>query len=383
MSGPAVSGPAVSDSAVSDSAVGAALADGVVATGSADSTTALRGRVVRGGGDRLSVRFDGRCAVVGAGLLVAIVVVAAVTMTTGEYSLSVREVFDSLTGHGTAGTDFVVTTLRLPRLLTGLLVGAALGVSGAIFQSLTANPLGSPDVIGFTAGSATGAVVVILVLHGTAYETSLGAIVGGVATAVAIYVLSFRHGVAGPRLILIGIGVGAMLTSVNSYLIVRATLADAVTAQTWLLGSLNRRSWEQVRPLGLAVAVLLPVGLYYGRRLPYLAMGADTAKALGVPVERSRLALLGVGAALAACATAAAGPVGFVALSAPPLARHLTRSAEPALLPTALLGALLVATSDLVAQRAFAPSQLPVGVATNAVGGLYLAWFLARNRRRL
>ncbi len=342
----------------------------------------VRGTILRGHGDRLSVRVDPRSTVVCAALLLAIIGVGVATMTTGDFPVPVGEVIDSLIGRGTPATDFIVTTLRLPRLLTGLLVGAALGVSGAIFQSLSGNPLGSPDIIGFTTGSATGAVVVILVMHGNADETSVGAVIGGVVTAVAVYALSFRRGVAGVRLVLIGIGVSAMLVSVNSYLITRAALADAVTAQIWLLGSLNRRSWEQFRPLGLAIAAALPVSLYHGRGLAFLEMGGDTAKALGVRVERSRLVLIGAGAVLAACATAAAGPVGFVALAAPPLARGLTRSSAPALLSTALAGALLVASSDLAAQRLFAPTQLPVGVGTSAVGGLYLAVLLARRRSR-
>ncbi|EFC79454.1 iron chelate uptake ABC transporter family permease subunit [Parafrankia sp. EUN1f] len=360
-----------------------AAARGVLPGGVLPGGAAPRGWVLRDRGDRLSLRVDGRGVLVCLGLVVAIGVISVLTLTTGDYHLSVREVVDSLLGHGSSGTDFIVRTLRLPRLVAGLLVGAALAVSGAIFQTMTANPLGSPDVIGFTAGSATGAVIVILVLHGSVYETSFGAIAGGVLTAIAIYLLSFRRGVAGPRLILIGIGVASMLTALNYYLIARATLGDAITAQTWLLGSLSRRSWEQVRPLVFAVIVLLPAALYLSRRLSMLAMGADTARALGVSVESSRLALLGVGAALASCATAAAGPIGFVALAAPQLARHLARSAGAALLPAALLGALLVVASDLVAQRAFAPSQLPVGVATNAVGGLYLVWLLARQRRRI
>ncbi|MEX5632982.1 FecCD family ABC transporter permease [Parafrankia sp. FMc2] len=350
--------------------------------GAVDGAT-TRGWVFRDRGDRMSLRVDGRVVAVCTGLFAAILAASAVTMTTGDYHVSVGAVVDSILGRGGSGTDFVVRTLRLPRLLTGIMVGAALAVSGAIFQTMTANPLGSPDIIGFTAGSSTGAVLVILVLHGTVYETSLGALLGGVATAVAIYLLSFRRGVAGPRLILVGIGMASMLTAVNSYLIARATLGDAITAQTWLLGSLNRRSWDNVRPLAIAMAVLLPVAFYLSRRLSMLAMGTDTARALGVPVERTRLALLGTGAALAACATAAAGPIGFVALAAPQLARHLTRTAGAGLLPAALLGALLVAAGDLAAQRAFAPSQLPVGVATNAVGGLYLVWLLSRQRRRL
>ncbi|OAA24375.1 iron complex transport system permease protein [Frankia sp. EI5c] len=372
----AVTGTAVGGAAVTSAAVTSAV------TSAAVGGVPTRGWVVRDRADRLSLRIDGRGLVVCVGLFVAILAAGAVALTTGDFHVPVGAVVDSLLGQGSPGTDFVILDLRLPRLLTGIMVGAALAVSGAIFQTMTANPLGSPDVIGFTAGSSTGAVIVILVLHGNTYETSFGALVGGLVTAVAIYLLSFRRGVAGPRLILVGIGTASMLTAVNSYLITRASLGDAITAQTWLLGSLNRRSWDNVRPLAIALVVLLPTAWFLGRRLSMLAMGSDAARALGVPVERTRLTLLATGAALAACATAAAGPIGFVALAAPQLARHLARSPGAALVPAALLGALVVVVSDLAAQRMFAPSQLPVGVATNAVGGLYLVWLLSRQRRR-
>ncbi|WP_462186959.1 MULTISPECIES: FecCD family ABC transporter permease [unclassified Frankia] len=341
-----------------------------------------RPRVARFGADAVSVRISPRAVAVSAGFTLVIVAVGVATLTTGDYPIPVGDVARALLGHGDGGTDFVVNTLRLPRLLTGLLVGAALALSGSIFQSVSGNVLGSPDILGFTTGSATGAIIVLLVLRGDAAGASLGALVGGAATGAAVYTLSYRRGLAGPRLVLIGIAVAALLNAVNSYLITRAALADAVAAQIWLIGSLDSRGWAQVRPLALALVILTPIGLYHGRRLAYLELGTDTAKALGVGVERCRLTLIAVAAALAAVATAAAGPVGFVALSAPPLARWLTAVSAPPLVSTALAGAALVTVGDLVAQRLFAPTQLPVGVATGAIGGVYLAVLLIRQRRR-
>ena len=342
----------------------------------------IRGRVLRTPGGRISVRVDVRTAVVGLLLFGASLAVATVTMTTGDYPVPFADVVKSLLGQGDPGTDFIVTTLRLPRLLTGVLVGMALAVSGALLQSLTRNPLGSPDVIGLTSGSVTGALLVIIVVHGSMLDVAAGALVGGLGTAAAVYGLAFKRGVQGLRLILVGLGLSAMLLSTNYFLITRATLQDAIAAQVWLTGSLNGRRWEHVWAVGLAVAVLLPAALYFGRRLALLGMGDDAAKALGVPVERSRLVLILVSVALAAIATAAAGPIAFVALAAPQVARKLTRSAGPVLLPSALMGALLLIGSDLVTQRLFAPAQLPVGIATGAIGGLYLAWLLAHEWRR-
>ncbi|WP_076813958.1 FecCD family ABC transporter permease [Pseudofrankia asymbiotica] len=351
------------------------------AASAAGRPSVWRHRVARFGGDAVSVRVVPRSVALSGGFVVVIVAAGVATLTTGDYSIPAGDVVRALLGRADGGTDFVVNTLRLPRLVTGLLVGAALALSGAIFQSVSENVLGSPDILGFTTGSATGAVIVLLVLRGDATQATLGALVGGVATGAAVYLLAYRRGLAGTRLVLVGIATAALLNAVNSYLITRATLADAVTAQVWLIGSLNSRGWEQVRPLAVALVVLVPIGVYQGRRLAYLELGTDTAKALGVDVERCRLTLVVVAAALAATATAAAGPVGFVALTAPPLARWLTAAPSPPLVPTALVGAALVTVSDLAAQRLFAPTQLPVGVATAGIGGAYLAVLLVRQRR--
>ncbi|MGY0233770.1 FecCD family ABC transporter permease [Longispora urticae] len=337
-------------------------------------------KALRTPGDRLSVRYAPRAAAVCLVLGSVTVAVAVLALTTGDYPLTVPEVVSVLVGRGDTVTDLVVGTLRLPRVLAGLLVGAALGVSGALFQSLTRNPLGSPDIVGFTTGSATGALVVILLLGGDPSAVAVGAVLGGLATAVVVYLLAVRGGMQGTRLILMGIGVSAMLLSVNAYLITRASWQDALAAQSWLIGSLNGRQWDEVVPLAAAVAVLLPVALYQGRRLALLEMGDDAAHALGVPVRRTRLALVAVGVALAAVATAAAGPIGFVALAAPQIARRLTRSTGTALFAAGLTGALLLAGCDLATQR-LAPT-LPVGIATGAVGGCYLAWLLAHSWRK-
>jgi iron complex transport system permease protein len=206
-------------------------------------------------------------------------------------------------------------------------------------------------------------------------------VLGTVGAGVAIYLLAFRDGGAQVhRLVLMGIGVSAMLEALNSFLVVRARLDEAVAAQVWLAGSLNGRGWEHVRPVGVAVLVLVPVAVAHGRALSLLGLGEEIAALQGVSVARSRGVLLGVALLLAALATAAAGPVAFVALAAPQLAARLTRSAGPGLLPAAAMGALLLLASDQLAQRL--PDPLPVGVVTGAVGGTYLVWLLSTEFRR-
>jgi iron-siderophore transport system permease protein len=327
------------------------------------------------------VRVHPRTPIVCGALLLVTLAVGVISIGTGDYPLSPGEVIATLVGQGDQASAFIVETLRLPRVLTALLVGGAFGISGAIFQSITRNPLGSPDVVGFTTGSATGGLLVLLALSGSSLQLALGSIAGGLLTATAVYLLSVRHGVQGYRLVLVGIGVMSMLASVNAYLITRATRDDAFAAAHWLVGSLNGRGWEHVWPVAAALALLVPAALLLTRRLAMLEMGDDSARALGVPAERSRLALVFVAVALTAVGTASTGPIVFVALAAPQLARRLTRAAAPSLIAAALMGALLLALSDLFAQRLLS-QDLPAGVVTGAVGGAYLAWVLWSGWRR-
>ncbi|MEV0374445.1 iron chelate uptake ABC transporter family permease subunit [Streptomyces sp. NPDC050636] len=348
----------------------------------APKTRVVSGLVIRTGGGGLSLRLPGRALAVTAVLLAALAVVMGISLTTGDFELSIGEVLQAVTGRGSGAADFIVNTLRLPRLLTALGVGAALAVSGAILQSLTGNSLGSPDIIGFTNGSAVGALGVIIVLHGSMTQIAIGALLGGLATAGAVYLLMLGRGLQGFRLVVVGIGVSALLLAVNSYLITRATWQEALEAQAWLIGSLGNRGWQHASAIGLAVAVLLPFAAVLARRLSVVEMGDTTAIALGVNVARTRTAMLVISVALAAFATAVTGPIWFIALAAPQLARRLSRSSGPTLVPSALMGAFLLALSDLVVQRAFAPTLLPVGTATGTIGGLYLIWLLITESRK-
>ncbi|WP_372493319.1 FecCD family ABC transporter permease [Prauserella halophila] len=339
----------------------------------------VTGRVVRAGG--LSLRIAPRTLVVGTVVAALLAAVMVVTLTAGGYSLTLGQLLASLAGRGDETGDFVVYTLMLPRLLVAVLVGAMLAVSGAILQTVTRNALGSPDVIGFTSAAATGALVVITVLGGTMLQVSFGALIGGLVAALLIYVLAYHRGVSGLRFVLMGIGINALAVAANSFLITRASLHDALTAQAWLVGSVNSRGWEHVVAAAASLAALLPVALSRTRSLSMMELGDDTARALGARAGRDRSLLIGVSVLLAALAVAAAGPITFVALAAPQLTRRLTRSSAPGLVTTALVGALLLATGDLLVQQLFPAAQLPVGTATGCVGGLYLIWLLASEWR--
>ncbi|MGV9274602.1 FecCD family ABC transporter permease [Streptomyces griseosporeus] len=329
----------------------------------------------------LSLRLDVRALVVVALLLVAALAASVVLIGTGDFPIPAGDVVRTLLGDGDPGQEFIVNELRLPRVLVGLLVGASLGLGGALFQSISRNPLGSPDVLGLSQGSTAGALVVIVLMSGSATEVTVGALVGGLATGAAIYLLAWKQGVHGYRLVLVGIGVNAVAVAVNGYLLTKADLVDAARAVVWMTGSLNGRGWEQVWPLTLLCAVLVPLVLANARGLRMMEMGDDLSHALGVRVERVRALLMVAAVLLTAAATAAAGPVAFVALIAPQLARRLTRSPGPNLVPSLCMGATLLVAADWASQRAFGADQLPVGVVTGVVGGLYLLWLLVAERR--
>lgn len=315
-----------------------------------------------------------------AALGVAAVVLALVALGIGDYPLTPLEVLRALTG-GDGFASTIVLEWRLPRVLAALVLGAALGVSGALFQSLTQNPLGSPDVIGFATGSYTGAIVVIVAGGASTAATAGGALVGGLGTALLVYLLSYRRGVQGLRLVIVGIGVTAVLHSVNSWLLLRARTEVALTANFWGSGSIALVGWDQLLPTAALLALLVPAVLAVARPLRQLELGDDAARAHGTRVEGTRLAVVLVGVGLTAAVTAVAGPIAFVALSAPQLARRIVRSAGVPLGASALTAGVLLLVADVVAQHV-APSPIPVGLVTLVLGGAYLVSLLARETRR-
>ncbi|CAL9574258.1 FecCD family ABC transporter permease [Streptomyces sp. enrichment culture] len=329
----------------------------------------------------LSVRLDVRAFTVVVLLMLLALGASVLLIGTGDFPMSASDVLTTLVGQGDEGQKFIVTELRLPRVLVGLLVGASLGIGGALFQSISRNPLGSPDILGLGQGATAGALTVIVLFSGTANQVALGALAGGLITGTAIYVLAWKRGVHGYRLVLVGIGVSAVVTAVNGYLLTKSDIVDAARAVVWMTGSLDGRDWDQVWPLLALCAVLVPVVLANSRALRMTEMGDDISNALGVRVERLRLVLMLSAVLLTASATAAAGPVSFVALTAPQLARRLTRSPGPNLVASMCMGAALLVLADFVSQRAFGAEQLPVGVVTGVLGGVYLLWLLVTERR--
>nr|WP_245240819.1 iron chelate uptake ABC transporter family permease subunit [Streptomyces spiramenti] len=331
----------------------------------------------------MSTRFPLRPAVVRLVLLVTVVALAAYALTLGRAAITVPDVLAVLSGEETGTTRTVVLQWRLPRIVAAALFGAALGVSGAVFQSLTRNPLGSPDIIGFNSGAFTG-VVAALLLGATGYAAlTAGALLGGIATAALVYALAWRRGLNGFRFVIVGIAAGAFLASLNTWFSVRADVDIALRAAVWGAGTLALADWTTLAvTAGLlaAVAIALPLAQ---RRLTHLELGDATAASLGVPVERTKALLVLLGVLTTAVVTASAGPIAFVALAAPHIARRLTGRGESAdLASAALVGSLLLLGSDMLAQHALDGVVLPVGAVTVSIGGAYLVWLLVVESRR-
>lgn len=302
-------------------------------------------------------------------------------LTFGDFPIALTDVVRALAGAGDPGTVLVVQELRLPRAMVGLLAGAALGASGALFQTLTRNPLASPDMIGITQGAGTAVVAGIVLGWDGGLGTQTLGLFGALATALTVYALAWRRGTTGYRIILVGVGVAWICTSATDYLVARGGRFQAQAAVGWLVGNLNGRTWSQVGPLAAAVAVLLPTALLLGRQLRTLQLGTDVATGLGTRVQTVHLAVLLTGVGLVAFATAAAGPVAFVALAAPQIAQRLAGTAWPPVLAAGLTGALMVLGSDLIARTVIPDTELPVGIVTGVLGAPVLLWLLVRANR--
>jgi iron complex transport system permease protein len=307
-----------------------------------------------------------------------------VNVGTGELPIPPADAAGAILGLESASPEhlFVVRELRLPRAIVGLLVGAALGVSGAILQGLTRNALASPDIMGITAGASLVAVSLIVALPDAPLSIRpMGAFFGAALPAIGIYLLARRGSATPIRLVLIGIGIGSIASALTTIVLVRGGVVRVGQALIWMAGSVYARSWEHVWLLLPWVVAVVPLAILGGRHLDALALRDDVAVPLGARVELSRGLLLLAAIALAGAAVATAGTISFVALAAPHLARRLVGPLHLGLIPTAALaGAVLVSIADLLARSLFAPIEIPCGVVTAVVGGPYLIYLIGRGR---
>ena len=330
----------------------------------------------------MRARVRRRRAVVTLGVLLAVLAIAVVTLSVGDYPLAPAELWRTLWGGGERLESYVVFQVRMQRLAMGLLVGACLGAAGALLQGLLRNPLASPDLLGISGGSGLAAVFTLLVLGVTGPVLALAAFAGGVLVAGLLLLAGNRRTDGGYRLILAGVGVSFLCISLTSYLMVRAKLQLAQEALIWLTGSLSSTPWWNVLTILVVAVLALPAVVACARWLPLTQMGAPTAASLGVPPGRVRLLAIVTAVLLTAVTAAFAGPISFIALCAPAIARPLLGHGAVGIGTSAAVGAGLLAASDLVAQFAIPGRSVPVGVVTGALGAVFLLWLLATSKGR-
>jgi ABC-type enterobactin transport system, permease component len=309
------------------------------------------------------------------------VAVAVATMSIGDYPLTLAQIWDVLVGSGDRAQRYVVLQVRLPRLTMALLAGAALGVAGALLQSLLRNPLASPDLLGISGGSTVAAVFGLLTF-GVTGPALAGFAFGGGLLAALLLLAAGRGQAAGFRLILAGIGVSFLSASIVGYLLTRAQLQQAQAALVWMTGSLSTTPWWQVVVLAATWLVAIPVLAVLARQLPVAVLGTATATGLGVRPGGIRLVVVLVAVLLTAVTCAFTGPISFIALCAPAIARPLVAHGSIAIGSSAIVGATLLAASDLIAQFAIPGMAVPVGVVTGALGAVFLLWLLATSKGR-
>ncbi|MFK4837044.1 FecCD family ABC transporter permease [Microbacterium sp. ZW T2_14] len=327
-------------------------------------------------------RVRRRRTLVVASVLVALVVVAIVSLSIGDYPMALDELWRTLWGGGDRAQAYVLFQVRAPRLVMALLVGASLGAAGALLQSLLRNPLASPDLLGISGGAGAAAVFAILVLGVTGPLLAVAAFGGGILVA-AFLLLAGRHRAdGGYRLILAGVGVAFLSVAITNFLMVRAQVELAQAALIWLTGSLASTPWWNVVTVLVVVVAATPAVVACARWLPLTQMGAPTAASLGVTSSRVRVVAVLTAVLLTAVTCAFVGPISFIALCAPAIARPLLGHGAVGIGTSAAVGAVLLSAADLVAQFALPGVSVPVGVVTGAVGAVFLLWLLATSKGR-
>ncbi|BDZ51077.1 ABC transporter permease [Frondihabitans sucicola] len=349
----------------------------------AGSTTVAppRARPVLRAGHWLSIPVRRRSLVIGASLALALLVLSVLTLTLGSLGIPLWQLPSALVSPPDARASFVLTILRGPRLVTALGTGAALGVAGALFQTVTRNPLGSPDVIGLGSGASAGAAAFTLLLPGI-LPTPVGALIGALSAMALVWIGTGRGFSSPGRMILVGIGVSAMAVAFIQFVMTRVGQQQATTLAAYINGTLADRQWSDVATVGIPVLVLVPCALVLGRRLDLIEMGDELADSLGARSNPTRTLVILTAIGLATASVAAAGPISFVALTAPQVARRLARAPGAGILLSGLMGAVIMTFADLLVQQSPFGVQLPVGLLTAVVGGVYLGYLLVREWKK-
>lgn len=321
-----------------------------------------------------------RTVIVVIGVAVALAIALA-ALSFGAAGVTPDRVIAVLLGGGDRLDRFVVLDLRLPRILAALLVGVAFALAGAVFQSTLRNPLASPDILGISAGASLGAVWAILGLGAGGALVAGFAFGGGLVVALVIWLAAWRQGLHGVRFVLVGVGMAYLCGSTVSWLLARSEVREAQTALHWTVGSVADVRGDALAALAIGIAACAVALAFATRALRPLALGDDHARALGVRADAARVLLLVIAVALVALATSVAGPVAFVALIAPAVARRLVADGGAAVAAAGVVGGALTLGADVIGQFAVPGFTAPLGIVTGVIGAPYLLWLLARTER--
>ncbi|EHS7180724.1 FecCD family ABC transporter permease [Staphylococcus pseudintermedius] len=278
-----------------------------------------------------------------------------------------------------SGDNFILSEFRVPRMLLGILVGAALAISGAVIQGVIRNPLASPDVIGITKGASLAAVIVIIVFPtAPLFVLPVASFIGALVISLILSLLISWQGIKGSQLALIGMAIGAVAMALVQYLLIRNPM-EANIALVWLTGSLFGRSMDHVLTILPWLIVAIPVIFLYVRKLDILHLGEEVATALGTHVQRTKMILLFTSVMLAGAAISVVGGLSFLGLIAPHIARSLVGHQHRHIVAmSGLVGALLMVIADGLARIIAPPIDIPVGVLIAIIGAPYFLYVLRK-----
>lgn len=326
-------------------------------------------------------------------VLIAVIAGGAyLSLTSGMFDLTLREIVQTLLRIDPVREhDLVIFDFRLPRIVLSVLVGAALGMAGTVFQGVTRNGLADPGILGINAGAGMAVVLFMFFFQGSVQIQGWLAVmmmpiiglVGGFLAVVLIYLFSQQHGRLDPqRMILVGIATASGFGAVTLYISLKMNPNDFEMAVVWLAGSIYNANWKFVVTLLPWLILMPPILWWKGRVLDLFQLGEDSAVSLGVHVERDKKVLLACSIGLVAASVAVSGSVSFVGLIAPQIARRLTGVNHSAILPVSgLVGAALVVWADFIGKSIFAPAELAAGIVISIIGVPYFIYLLLNIKR--
>jgi iron complex transport system permease protein len=316
-------------------------------------------------------------------VLGSLVLVALLGLMVGIDIIPLHEVINYIFKLAPIENEFALRELRMPRVLSGMIVGASLAVAGLIVQGIIRNPLASPDVIGITGGASVSAVLFL-----TYFSDSIGiqwtpifAIMGAIITFFIIYLFSLHPSISASQIVLIGIGLAALANALVMYILVTSASFTSERAYLWLTGSLYGVNWLQTISIFVSFSILFLVIMWLKRKFELYSYGDAVAEQLGLNLKRFRILFLFISALLCGLSVSVAGGIGFIGLLTPHISRRIVRHHTSLLfITTAGIGAILVVLADWIALIAFQPLDIPVGVFTSGIGAPFFIYLLIKKR---